>query len=78
VLAGGSAVARQWQGVVGDLEGVTGKVLGKEERAGAHRNGGSMVRRCKWRRAAVFITGRGAPVGGDGGCGVLQHRRGKG
>jgi hypothetical protein len=47
VLTGGSAVARRWQDVTGDLEGVTGKVPGKEERAGAHRNGGSTVRRCK-------------------------------
>jgi hypothetical protein len=70
-------VARRRQGVAGDLEGVTGKVSGKE-RAGAHRNGGSTVRRCKRRRAAAFDDGEGAPVGGDGGCGVLQHRRGKG
>jgi hypothetical protein len=40
--------------------------------------GGSTVRRCKWRRAAAFVDGEGAPVGGDGGCGVLQHWRGKG
>jgi hypothetical protein len=71
-------VARRWQGVAGDLEGVAGKVPGKEERAGAHRNGGSTVRQRKRRRAAAFISGEGAPVGGDGGCGVLQHRRGKG
>jgi hypothetical protein len=32
-------------------------VSGKEERAGAHRNGGSTVRRCKWRWAAVFVGG---------------------
>jgi hypothetical protein len=49
-----------------------------EERAGVHRNGGSTVRRRKRRRAAAFINGEGASVGGDGGCGVLQHRRGKG
>jgi hypothetical protein len=71
-------VARRRQGVCGDLEGVTGKVPDKEERAGSHRNGGSTVRRCKRRRAATFVGGEGAPVGGDGGCGVLQHRRGKG
>jgi hypothetical protein len=53
-------------------------VSDKEERAGAHRNDGSMVRRCKRRRAAAFVSWEGAPVGGDGGCGVLQHRRGKG
>jgi hypothetical protein len=53
-------------------------VPSKEERAGAHRNGGSMVRWHKRRRAVAFIDGEGAPVGGDGGCGVLQHLRGKG
>jgi hypothetical protein len=53
-------------------------VSSKEERAGAHQNGGSMVRRRKRHRAAAFVGGEGAPVGGDGGCGVLQHRRGKG
>jgi hypothetical protein len=53
-------------------------VTGKEERAGAHRNSGSTVRRRKRHRAAAFIGGEGALVGGDGGCGVLQHRRGKG
>jgi hypothetical protein len=52
-------------------------VLGKEERAGAHRNGGSTVRRCKRCRATTFVGGEGALVGGNGGCGVLQHRRGK-
>jgi hypothetical protein len=71
-------VARRRQGVAGDLEGVTGKVPCKEERAGAQRNGGSMVRWCKRRRAAAFVGREGAPVGGDGRCGVLQHRRGKG
>jgi hypothetical protein len=71
-------VARWRQGVAEDLEGVTGKVPYKEERAGAHRNGGSTMRRCKRRRAAVFVGGEGAPVGGDSGCAVLQHRRGKG
>jgi hypothetical protein len=55
-----------------------GKVLGKEERAGAHRNGGSTVRWRKRSRAVAFVGGEGAPVGGDGGCGVLQHWRGKG
>jgi hypothetical protein len=78
VLAGGSALTRRWQGVAEALEGVTGKVPDKEERAGTHRNGGSMVRWRKRRRAAAFVGGEGAPVGGDGGCGVLQHRRGKG
>jgi hypothetical protein len=53
-------------------------VPGKEERAGAHRNDGSTVSLRKRRRAAAFVGREGAPVGGDGGCGVLQHRRGKG
>jgi hypothetical protein len=70
-------VARRRQGVVRDLEGVTGKVSGRKERAGAHRNGGSTVRQRKQRRTVAFVSGEGAPVGGDGGCGVLQHRRGK-
>jgi hypothetical protein len=68
VLTGGSAVARRRQGVAGDLERVTGKVSGKQERAGAHRNGGSTVRRCKRCRAAAFVCEEGAPVvvgGGD-------------
>jgi hypothetical protein len=64
-------VARWRQGVAGDLEGVTGKVPGKEKRAGVHRNGGSTVRWHKRRRAVAFVGGEGAPVGGDGGCGVL-------
>jgi hypothetical protein len=78
VLTGGSAVARWRQGVAGDLEGVTGKVPGKEERTGAHRNGGSTVRRCQRRRAVVFISGEGAPVVAGGGDEVLQLGRGKG
>jgi hypothetical protein len=45
VLVGSSVVARWRQGVAGDLEGATGKVPGKEERTGAHRNGGSTVSR---------------------------------
>jgi hypothetical protein len=77
VLAGGSAVAQQRQGVAGDLEGVTGKVPGKEERAGAYRNGGPTVRRHKWRRAVVFVGGV-APVVVDVRGGVLQHRCGRG
>jgi hypothetical protein len=71
-------VARRWQGAAGDLEGVMGKVPGKEEKAGAHRDGGSTVRQRKRRRAAAFVGGEGAPVGGDGRCVVLHHRRGKG
>jgi hypothetical protein len=53
-------------------------VRDKEERARVHRNGGSTVRQHKRCRAAAFVGEEGAPVGGDGGCGVLQHRRGKG
>jgi hypothetical protein len=78
MLAVSSTVARWRQGVAGDLEGVTGKVSGKEERAGAHRNGGSTVRRCKWRRAAAFVGGEGAPVVASGGDEVLQLGRGEG
>jgi hypothetical protein len=62
VLTGGSAVARQQQGVAGDLEGVTGNAPGKEERIGAHRNDGSTVRRCKRHRVAAFVGGEGAPM----------------
>jgi hypothetical protein len=65
-------VDRRWQGVAGDLEGATGRVPGKEERVGAHRNGGSTVRQRKWRRAAVFNGGGVAPVVVDKGGWVLQ------
>jgi hypothetical protein len=78
MLTGGSAVAQRRQGVAGDLEGVTGKVLGKEERAGAHQNGGSTVRWRKRRRAAAFGGGGVAPVVIDVRGGVLQHRCGRG
>jgi hypothetical protein len=64
-------VARRRQGDVGDLEGVTGKVPGKEERTGAHRNGESTVRRCQRRRAAAFVGREGAPVVTSGGDEVL-------
>jgi hypothetical protein len=50
-------VARRRQGAAGDLEGVMGKVPGKEERAGAHRDDGSTVRQRKRRRAAAFVGG---------------------
>jgi hypothetical protein len=73
-LGGGSTAAKCCR----DRERVTGKVPGKEERVGAQRNGGSTVRRRKRHRAAAFVGGEGASVGGSGGCGVLQHRRGKG
>jgi hypothetical protein len=33
-----AGLATAWQGVAGDLEGATGKVSGKEERAGTHRS----------------------------------------
>jgi hypothetical protein len=68
-------VARRRQGVTGDLEGVTGKVPGKEERTGAHRNDGSTVRRCQRRRAAAFVGGEGAPMVFGGGDEVLQLGR---
>jgi hypothetical protein len=57
VLVGGSAVARRRQGGAEDLEGATGEASGKEERAGAHRNGVSTVRRSKRRRVAAFKGG---------------------
>jgi hypothetical protein len=78
MLTGGSTVARRRQGVAGDLEEVTGKVPGKEEGTGAHRKGGSRVRRCKRRRAAAYVGGEGAPVVTGGGDEVLQLDRGEG
>jgi hypothetical protein len=77
VLTGDSAVARRRQGVARDLEEVTGKVLGKEERTGAHRNGGSTVRRRKQRRAAAFVGGRGlwwVATAGVGSCSTGEAR----
>jgi hypothetical protein len=62
-------VARLRQGVAGELEGATGRVLGKEERAGAHQNGVPTVRRCKWRRVAAF--------NGDGVALVVVDERGE-
>jgi hypothetical protein len=64
--------------VAGDLEGIAGKVLGKEERTGAHRNGGSTVRRCQRSQAVAFVGGEAAPVVAGGGDEVLQLRRGEG
>jgi hypothetical protein len=58
--------------------GVTGKAPGKEERTGVHRNGGSTVRRCQRRRAAVFVGGEGSPVVTGGAEEVLQLGRGEG
>jgi hypothetical protein len=53
-------------------------VSGNEKRVGAHRNGGSTVRRRKRHRAAAFVSGEGAPVGGDGGCGSCSTREARG
>jgi hypothetical protein len=71
-------VARRRQGVAGDFERATGKVPGKEERAGAHRNGRSTMRRRKRHRAVVSNSGGVAPVVVDVRGGVLQHRCGRG
>jgi hypothetical protein len=74
------AVARRWQGVVRDLEGVTGKASGKEERTRVHRNGGSTVRRCKRCRAAVFFGGEGlrwVATVGVGSCSTGEARGGE-
>jgi hypothetical protein len=46
-------VARRRQGVAGDLKSVTGEVPGKEESAGAHWNGVTMVRWRKWHQVAA-------------------------
>jgi hypothetical protein len=54
--------AGRQQGVAGEHQWGPGVAPGKEEGAGAHRNGGLKVRRRKWRRAAMFIGGRVAPV----------------
>jgi hypothetical protein len=70
--------ARRRQCAAGDLDGVTVKVPGKEERAGAHRNGGSTVRRCKRPRAAAFVGGEVAPVVVGGDDEALQLGRGEG
>jgi hypothetical protein len=78
ILAGGSTVARQRQDVAGDLEGATGRVPSKEERAGAHWNGGSTVKWRKRRRAAVSNGSGVASVVVDMRGGVLQHRCGRG
>jgi hypothetical protein len=53
-------------------------VPGKEERAGAHRNGGSTVRQRKRRWAVAFVGGEGAPVVGDSGCGSCSTREARG
>jgi hypothetical protein len=49
-------------------------VPGKEERAGAHRNGVLTVRWRKRRRAAVFNSGGVAPVVVDEGGWALQFK----
>jgi hypothetical protein len=66
------------QGVAGDLDGVTGKVPGKEERAVAHWNGGSTVMREESFGTAAFAGGEGAPVVVVECDEVLQLGRGKG
>jgi hypothetical protein len=71
-------VARRWQGVAGDLVGATGKVSGKEERAGAHRNGGSTVRREESSGTTAFAGEEGALVVVVECDEVLQLGRGKG
>jgi hypothetical protein len=78
VFTGGSAVAQRRQGVAGYLEGVTGKVPGKEERAGAHQNGGSTMRQEESSGTAAFTGGEGALVVVVGCDEVLQLGRGKG
>jgi hypothetical protein len=62
----------QWQDLAGDLEGATGEVPSKEERAGAHQNGVPTLRRRKWCQAAAFNGGGIAPVVVDEGRWVLQ------
>jgi hypothetical protein len=61
-LDGGAVGAGRQQGVAGEHRWGPGVAPGKEEGAGAHRNGGSTARRRKRRRAAMFIGGRVAPV----------------
>jgi hypothetical protein len=53
-------------------------VSGKEERAGAHRNGGSTARRDESSRTAALAGGEGAPVVVVRCDEVLQLGRGKG
>jgi hypothetical protein len=64
--------ARRRQGITGDLEGGTGEVSSRKERAGAHRNGVLTVRRRKRRRAAAINDGGVAPVVIDERGEVLQ------
>jgi hypothetical protein len=53
-------------------------VSGKEERAGAHRNGGSTARREESSRTAAFTGGEGAPVVMVRCNEILQLGRGEG
>jgi hypothetical protein len=71
-LAGSSVVARRWQGVASEHRWGPGVVPGKEEGAGAYRNGGSTARRRKRHRAAVFNNGGVTLVVIDEGGWVLQ------
>jgi hypothetical protein len=65
-------VARQRQGVAGDLEGATRRVPGKESGDGAHRGGRATVGRREVAGAAAFNGGRVAPMVIDEGGWVLQ------
>jgi hypothetical protein len=69
--------ASRRQGAAGKDQWDPGVAPGKEEGAGAHQRGGSMVRWCKRLRAAAFNGGGGGPVaGGDEGV-ALQLRGGR-
>jgi hypothetical protein len=65
-------VVHRRQGVAGEHRWGPRVAPGKEERVGAHRNGGSTARRCKWRRAGVFNGGGVALMVVDEGGWVLQ------
>jgi hypothetical protein len=67
-----SAAASRRHGIAGDLEGATEEVPSKEERVGAHQNGGPMVRRRKRRRAVAFTDDGVAPMVIDERGEVLQ------
>jgi hypothetical protein len=69
-LAGGSAVARRWQGVVGDLEGATGKVPSKEE------GGRGAPERCADGEAVQTASGDGVQRRRGSSCGSRRAWRG--